>query len=131
MRLLVFETIVARDVAFRRRKKDHAKDSATHCVSLPVRLGILVFTSSRLAKSRPISSAAARSVEKSRFIPSQEYAGSGHLKYPAHGFCHGQVAHSAPCSMRLLRWFSTNPLNEFPSESHTPERGIIARPLAS
>jgi hypothetical protein len=64
-------------------------------------LGASFFVSARLAKSRSISSATALSVEKSRFTPSQGYAGSGHLKYPAHGLCHGQVTHSAPYSTRL------------------------------
>ncbi len=36
MRLLVLEAVVAGDVAFRRRKKNNAEDSATHCVSLSV-----------------------------------------------------------------------------------------------
>src|SRR6266403_454809 len=103
MRFLALEAIVAGDVAFRRRKKDYAKYSATHRVSLPVRLGILVFASARLARSRPISSAASLTLQKSRFTPSQEYVGSGHLKYAAHDLCHGQLAHSAPCSTRLLR----------------------------
>src|SRR5262252_5185160 len=103
MRLFSLEAIVAGDVAFRRRKKNHAKDSATHEESLPVRLGALVFASTRPAKSRPISSAAALTLEKSRFTPSQEYVGSGHLKYPLQNRCHGQVAHSAPWSTQLLR----------------------------
>jgi hypothetical protein len=38
MRLLVLEAVVASDVAFRRRKKNNAEDSATQCVS-PVRSG--------------------------------------------------------------------------------------------
>src|SRR4029077_2855786 len=78
VRLLVLKAIIAGDVAFRGRKEDHAKDSATHGLSLPVERSC----SSLLTRSRSISSAAASIIENSCFTPPQEYAGSGHLKYP-------------------------------------------------
>jgi hypothetical protein len=52
MRLLMLEAIVTGDVAFGRRKKNNAEDSAAHGVSILVSFR----RSAQLASSRPISS---------------------------------------------------------------------------
>ena len=70
MRFLVLEAIGAGHVALRRGEKDDAEDAVAHGAEAV----------SWLARSRPISSAAASSVAKSCFTPAQAYVGSGHLK---------------------------------------------------
>src|SRR5678815_1981018 len=70
MRFLVLEAVGAGHVAFRSGEKDDAENAVAHGAE----------SVSWLARSRPISSAAASSVAKSSFTPAQSYAGSGHLK---------------------------------------------------
>ncbi len=59
MRLFVLKAVIASDVAFRRRKKNDAENSTTHCVFCPAQVGLAGLSRRNRPGLRPISFAAA------------------------------------------------------------------------